>query len=68
MRNDYKLKGKTVKVEIELEQGVVDTLKAMEEFSKFTRGEITNTALKRYISQHKDFLPAGFKADLWEHH
>jgi hypothetical protein len=60
MRESYKLKGKTVKVELELEKSVAETLQAMEEFSKFTRSEISNTALKRYISQHKDFLPANF--------
>ena len=60
MRESYKLKGKTVKVELELEKSVAEILQAMEEFSKFTRSEISNTALKRYISQHKDFLPANF--------
>jgi|LakMenEpi03Aug12_release.lakeMendotaPanAssembly.Ray.scaffolds.fasta_scaffold3769193_1 hypothetical protein len=60
MRDSYKLKGPTVKVELELEKHVVETLQAMEGFSKFTKAEITNTALKRYISQHKDFLPSDF--------
>jgi metal-responsive CopG/Arc/MetJ family transcriptional regulator len=60
MRSDYKLKGQTVKVEIEIEKEVAEVIKAMEDHSKFSRSEITNTALKRYISQHKDFLPANY--------
>jgi hypothetical protein len=30
----------------------------MEKHSKFNRSEIINTALKRFISTHKDFFPA----------
>jgi hypothetical protein len=57
MRDDYKLNGPVAKVEVELEKEVAEKLAAMETFSKFSRSELTNTALKRFISSHKDFLP-----------
>jgi hypothetical protein len=60
MKSDYKLKGQTVKVEIELEREVAEVIKAMEDHVKFSSSEISNTALKRFISQHKDFLPANY--------
>ncbi len=58
MRDDYKIQGATVKIELDVEKDVAEKLQAMEKFSKHTRSEITNTALKRFIAQHKDFLPA----------
>ena len=57
MRDDYKIKGPTVKVELEVEPSVLENLQKMEIFTKLTKSEITNTALKRFITQHKDFLP-----------
>jgi hypothetical protein len=57
MLDDYKLKGQTEKLEIEIEAEVAKTLKKMEQHSKVNKSEITNTALKRFIASHKDFLP-----------
>ena len=57
MREDYKIKGSVEKLQIEIEKEVVETLKKMEAHTKLTASEIANTALKRFISQHKDFLP-----------
>ncbi len=57
MRDDYKLNGKTEKLELELEAEIAKLLLAMEKHSKLNRSELANTALKRFISQHKDFLP-----------
>ncbi|HUP57553.1 MAG TPA: hypothetical protein VM598_08890 [Bdellovibrionota bacterium] len=57
MRDDYQLKGARVKLEIEVEAAVAEALTAMEKYSKLSRSEITNTALKRFITSHKDFLP-----------
>jgi hypothetical protein len=57
MRDDYQLKGAKVKLEIEVEATVAEALAAMEKFTKHSRSELTNTALKRFISGHKDFLP-----------
>lgn len=58
MRDDYKMKQPTSKVELEFEKDVAEKLLAMEKYTKLTRSEIANTALKRFIHQHKDFLPA----------
>lgn len=58
MLDDYKLKGATKKVEIEIEKEVAEILTKMEQHSKLTLSELTNTALKRFISSHKDFLPS----------
>jgi hypothetical protein len=57
MLDDYKLKGPTQKVEVEIECEVAEKLTTMEKHSKLSRSELTNTALKRFISHHKDFLP-----------
>ena len=57
MRDDYKLKGPLSKLELELEKEVTELIIQMEKHSKLTRSELANTALKRFISQHKDFLP-----------
>ncbi|NDD93437.1 hypothetical protein EBZ37_15325 [bacterium] len=62
MREDYKMQGKLVKVSVEVEEGVAETLVEMEKFIKLTQSELANTALKRFIAHHKDFLPQGFKA------
>jgi len=57
MLDDYKLKGSTKKLEIEVEQKVAEALAQMEGFIKLSQSEIVNTALKRFIAGHKDFLP-----------
>lgn len=57
MRADYQLVGPTTKIQVELEKNVAETLVQMENFSKHTLSELTNTALKRFIAAHKDFLP-----------
>lgn len=57
MREDYKIKGSTVKVEVEVEAVVAEKLGKMEQFSKLTKSELANTALKRFIAAHNDFLP-----------
>jgi len=57
MRDDYKMNGPTQTLEIQFEQEVVETLDAMCKYTKLTPSEIANTALKGFISKHKDFLP-----------
>ena len=57
MRDNYKLKGSLQKLEVEIEKEVAEILLEMEKHSKLTRSELANTALKRFISHHKDFLP-----------
>ena len=60
MRDQYKLNGQTDKLNVEVEKEVVELLRAMESHTKLSVSELANTALKRFISQHKDFLPADF--------
>ena len=57
MKDDYALKGESVKTQYDLEKDVVETIKKMSEFTKFSESEIVNTAVKRFISTHSDFLP-----------
>lgn len=57
MKEDYKIQGPVTKISVEVEKEIAEKLVLMEKYSKFSVSEITNTALKRYISQHKDFLP-----------
>jgi hypothetical protein len=57
MRDDYKLKGSLSKLEIEVEKETAELILEMEKQTKITRSELANTALKRFISSHKDFLP-----------
>lgn len=47
----------TIKVELELELDVKNKLTTMESHTKISRSELTNIALKRFISQHKDYFP-----------
>jgi hypothetical protein len=57
MKEDYALKGSTAKAEFSLEKEVIETIKKMSEYTKFSESEIVNTAVKRFISTHSDFLP-----------
>ena len=61
MRDDYKLQGKLAKMSVEVEESVALTIAEMEKFAKLTQSELVNTALKRFIAHHKDFLPTGYK-------
>ncbi len=58
MRDDYKLNGPVTKIEAEVEKEVARLLQVMAKHSKLTQSELANTALKRFIAHHKDFLPA----------
>ena len=57
MRDDYKLEGPVTKIQIEIEKATAEKLTLMEKYSKIPMSELANTALKRFISSHKDFLP-----------
>lgn len=61
MREDYQIKGPTQKIELDLEVPVQEALLAMEKHTKIPRSTLANVALKRFISQHKDYLPPNFK-------
>lgn len=57
MKEDYALKGPTVSITLKLEAEVAETLKKMMEYAKLSDSEIANTAIKRFIAVHSDFLP-----------
>jgi hypothetical protein len=57
MRDDYKLKGATARLEIEVEQDVAERIRAMEKHTGLSVSELANTALKRFITHHSDFMP-----------
>lgn len=59
MRDDYNLNGPTTKIQVDIEQDIADKLAKMEKETKFSQAALVNVALKRFISQHKDFLPRG---------
>lgn len=61
MKNEYRIAGSTQKLEVQVESEVCATLEAMAAHMKLTPAELANTALKRFIASHKDFLPHGFK-------
>jgi hypothetical protein len=58
MRDDYKLKGATVKLGFDVEKDVAEKMNSMEKFTGLSVSELCNTALKRFITHHSDFLPA----------
>ncbi len=57
MRDDYKIEGPKKKLEVEIEATIAARLDEMSKHTKLTPSEIANTALKRFIASHKDFLP-----------
>jgi hypothetical protein len=59
MREDYKIKTATAKLEVQVEKEIAERILAMEQYTKIPASELANTALKRFISSHKDFLPPG---------
>lgn len=57
MKNQYKILAETAKTELTIELSLIETLKQMEAYTQFTVSELANTAIKRFVSHHKDFLP-----------
>jgi hypothetical protein len=57
MKEDYPFKGDTKQVTVTLEVEVAETIKKMAEFTKLGESEMINTAVKRFIATHSDFLP-----------
>jgi len=64
MRDDYKILGPIEKIQLEVESEVVAALQAMSVNTQLTASEIANTAFKRFITSHKDFLPADYSKSL----
>ncbi len=57
MKSNYKIDKPTGKLEVQIEQTVIDKLKVMSDYSKHSVSELLNTAAKRFISAHSDFMP-----------
>jgi len=66
MKSDYKIQGKLAQVSFQVEEQVAQVLAEMEKHSKLTASELANTALKRFITHHKDFLPPNYKMPVRE--
>lgn len=49
------------KLELELEAKIIEQLGVMEGYTKISRNELVTIALKRFISQHKDYFPDDYK-------
>lgn len=49
--------GPTAKIELELEKTLIEQLATMEKHTKISKSELVATALKRFISAHKDYFP-----------
>lgn len=60
MKSDYKITKETAPITLQIEKDLVEALKAMEIYSKHTQAEIANTAIKRFVAAHKDFLPPDY--------
>ncbi|MGK5085753.1 hypothetical protein WDW37_20885 [Bdellovibrionota bacterium FG-1] len=57
MRDNYKLQGAKTRMDFEVEKDVAETFSAMEKYTGLTVSELANTAMKRFIVHHMDFLP-----------
>ena len=57
MRDDYKLKGSTTDLKLQVEADVAKVLADMEKYTGYTVSELANTAIKNFITRHSDFLP-----------
>jgi hypothetical protein len=60
MLDDYKITKPTGTVTLTIENQVIEMLKAMEAYKKIPVSELANTALRRFIGAHKDFLPSDY--------
>jgi Fe-S cluster biosynthesis and repair protein YggX len=50
-----------VKVEVELDKKIIETIRAMESYTNRSTTLLMETALKRFIATHKDYLPEDYK-------
>lgn len=44
-------------IQVKVEKTVAECLKAMSEHTKIPEGELVNTAMRRFIAVHSDYLP-----------
>ncbi len=65
MRSEKGAKSKNepmAKIELELEKKIIDQIQVMEDFTKIPKSELVCTALKRFISAHKDYFPENYRS------
>ena len=60
MLDDYKITKPTGSINLTIEKQVIEMLTAMEAYKKIPVSELANTALRRFIGAHKDFLPSDY--------
>lgn len=48
-------------VVVEIDEKVADCLRVMEQHAHIPQSKIVETALRRYIATHKDYLPADYE-------
>ncbi len=60
MLDDYKITKPTGTITLTIETQVIEMLSAMEGYKKIPVSELANTALRRFIGAHKDFLPSDY--------
>ncbi len=53
-------KSQIVKAQYDLEKDIVDCITEMEKFTKIPSSTLVTTAIKRFISAHKDYLPENY--------
>ena len=60
-KDEKRTVGPTASFQIELEKNIIEQIQAMEQYTKISKEELVTTALKRFISQHKDYFPPQYK-------
>jgi len=60
MLDDYKITKPIGSITLQIESQVIEMLSAMEAYKKIPVSELANTALRRFIGAHKDFLPSDY--------
>lgn len=63
MRENYKITSPTETLTVKIESEVIETLAVMEKHVNLPIDEIVNTAVKRFISAHNDFLPIEYREE-----
>ena len=51
----------TTTIQVPVEKEVAEYLKAMSEHMKVPEGELVNTAMRRFIATHSDYVPRGYR-------
>lgn len=50
------------KIELGMELKLIEQLEAMSKFTSISKDELVATALKRFIAQHSDYFPKGYRS------